>query len=79
MNKPAMPFSEDGQKLIALLKKAAGVDGLRVRSLECRVAHNECIQFKVALHADEVTLHEAVSECDVTRLGEAVVEVTPCP
>lgn len=85
MSKPALPFTEEGRKFIKLLEKAAGVEGQRVTSIECRVSVRECIQFKVELYATEDDVKAAVdSLADITKLGDAVVtmantgEPVPC-
>lgn len=77
--KPTLPFSPEGRQFIKLLEIAAGVDGKRVRAIECRVATGEAITFKVELMASEDDVKKAVGECEVTRLGDAFVEHVPCP
>jgi hypothetical protein len=86
MEKPALPFTEEGRKFIKLLMQAAGVDGQRVQSIECRVSVKELITFKVELMASEDNVKAAVNSlADITKLGDAFVtmanagEPVPCP
>ena len=74
MAKPGLPFSEEGRKFIKLLEKAAGVEGKHTKSIDCRVSIHEVITFKVELMATEEDVKAAVETCDVTKLGDAVVE-----
>lgn len=73
--KPAVPFSDEGRKLIALLQRAAGVQDMRVKAITCRVAIRESITFTVELLANEDDVKSAVGESEITRLGDAVVEM----
>jgi hypothetical protein len=46
----AVISSGHGKELTSLLIKAAGLDGKRVKSLECRVATGEAITFTAELY-----------------------------
>ena len=39
----------DGYKLAQIIQKAAGLDGFRLKSIECRIASKEVITFKAEI------------------------------
>ena len=56
----------DGYRFAQIIQKAAGLDGFRIRSIECRVASREVITFKAEIMgtAEDIAAAIAANEED---------------